>query len=97
MNFQDYTIQRFKLGIDLLRREYQVSENKDGTLKIWSVITGKVLFQNLDPLTVLVNGVPMSSLDQLQKIIYNSSCECSGETDDSENKIFDLTFDNTFE
>lgn len=97
MNFESLTIQRFKVGVDFHKRIYQVAKKNNGKLRVFSVIDGAILFDNLNPDEVLIDGVKMRNIDQLQNIIFNKSCACENEPDDMNYKIFDRTFDETFE
>lgn len=97
MNFESLTIQRFKVGVDIYKRIYQVAQKNNGKLRVYSVIDGAILFDNLNPNEVQIDGVKMRNIDQLQNIIFNKSCVCENEVDDMDHKIFDRTFDKTFE
>ena len=39
----------------------------------------------------------MMNIQELQDVVYNQSCYCDPENDDDNYKIFDKTFDKTFE
>ena len=98
MNFEIVTIKRFKVNnLDFYYRIYAVIKKKNELLKITNIMNGDVLFDNLNPDDVLINNNPMRNLQELKDVIFNSKCNCSDEKDDGELKIFDLTFDKTFE
>ena len=96
MNFEIVTNSRFKIGIDFYKRIYQAKLLSDGTVNIFNIYTGKTLFNNLDLSTTSVNGQP-ATFENLQEIIYNFECTCNPDLEDTDYKIFDESFDNTFE
>lgn len=97
MNFETYTIQRFKVGVDYYKRTYQVYVSKSGKITVKNVLNGSYLLFAAAPETIQINGEPMTDIADLQKLVYNQKCVCTNENDDGDWKIFDLTFDNTFE
>ena len=96
MNFEIVTNSRFKIGIDFYKRIYQAKLLSDGTVNIFNIYTGKTLFNNLDLSTTSVNGQP-ATFESLQEVIYNFECACNPDLEDTDFKIFDESFDNTFE
>ena len=97
MNFETVSIQRFRVGIDFYYRTYTVREKKDGTIRIENNLNGATLFDNLNRSEIRVNGRPMNDIAALQAVVFNQKCNCKDEIDEMEHKIFDLTFDKTFE
>lgn len=97
MDFLYYSLTHFKAGIDYLPRVYQVVSDKYGTVKLRNVLNGNELF-HMRPDEIIINGLP-SNIVQLQDLVFNSSCVCDGDEVDygDEFKIFDLSFDETFE
>lgn len=97
MNFEIITNTRFKVGVDIYNRIYQVVQKNNGLLKLVNVTTGKILYDNLDPENITINGSAMNSIEELQEVVYNRQCECDSELDDDNYRIFDMSFDETFE
>lgn len=97
MNFETHTMQRFKVGVDYYKRTYQVYLRKNGKITVKNVLNGSYLLFGADPETIQINGQPMTDIADLQRLIYNQKCVCTIENDDVDWKIFDLTFDKTFE
>ena len=97
MNFEIVTNNRFKIGIDFYRRTYQVKEKSNGLLQIFNTLNGKVLIDNIDFSMVTINNMPAINMQALQEVIYNISCICDPDLEDSDYEIFDESFDNTFE
>lgn len=96
MNFKIITNSKFAVDVDFYKRTYYVLQKSNGKIKISNVLNGKILFDNLNPADIKINGNPMIKIDELQSIVYNTSCYCDPDlTDDY--KIFDKTFDKTFE
>lgn len=96
INFILVNNSRFTAGVDFYRRIYYVLQKSNGKIKISSVLNGSVLFDNLDPGEILINSSAMTNIKELQDVIYNSSCYCDPDSTD-DYKIFDKTFDKTFE
>ncbi|CAA7195456.1 hypothetical protein [Chryseobacterium potabilaquae] len=96
MNFKIINSRRFSIGVDLYKRMYYAQIKSNGLIRISHVLSGKILFENVDSDEILIDGNPMLSINELQQIIYNTSCDCDPEAED-EFKIFDRTFDSTFE
>jgi len=97
MNFEILSNTRFKIGVDYYKRIYQVQKKRNGKIKIRNILTGEILFDNLEFNQVTINGQPLTNIDDLQNIIYNFSCICDHDLEDENFRIFDNTFDNTFE
>lgn len=97
MNFETFTIQRFKVGVDYYKRTYQVFVSKSGKITVKNVLNGSILLWMVEPETIQINGEPMIFISDLQELVYNQRCVCDDEPDDGDWKIFDQTFDNTFE
>lgn len=97
MNFETFTIQRFKVGVDYYKRTYQVFVSKSGKITVKNVLNGSILLWMVEPETIQINGEPMIFISDLQELVYNQRCVCDDEMDDGTWKIFDQTFDNTFE
>ena len=97
MNFETVNIRSFKLGIDFYRRVFSVKQKRKGLLIIKNILTGAILIDNLDPQTVLIENLPMQNIEQLQMVIMNQQCLCEEDGDSEDFKIFDRTFDRTFE
>lgn len=95
MNFAKVTNTKFRIDNKLFHRVYQTQKLKSGLIRIYNVKTGAILFNNLNFLDVKCEN-KNCSLEYLQDIIYNRSCVCK-DLEDEEYKIFDLSFDNTFE
>lgn len=98
MDFSIFSRTRFKAGVEIHHRLYSVYVQRDGRLKIQNIRTGKYIFKNLDPATLTVAGDPYD-FEALQDVLYHRDCICDfpdggGGT---ESKIFDLSFDKTFE
>ena len=96
MNFEIVTNSRFKIGIDFYNRIYKAKLLSDGAVKIFNIYTGKTLFSNLDLSTITVNG-QLATFESLQEVIYNFECICDPDLEDTDYKIFDESFDKTFE
>lgn len=100
MNFEIVNIRSFKLGIDFYKRIYSVQKKRNGLLRLTNVFNGETLIDNLNPQTVLIENLPMLNIEQLQMVIMNQNCLCEDDGGDGGNddfKIFDRTFDRTFE
>ena len=96
-NFKIATNTRFTVDIDFYKRTYYVLQKSNGKIKISNVLNGSVLFDNLEPTEILIDGNPMISIKELQEVVYNQSCYCDPDNTDDDYKIFDKTFDKTFE
>jgi len=96
MNFEIVNNNVFKIDFDFHKRIFSVLKKTNGLLKFTNVLTGFVFIDNVDPEIILINNEPMESLRDLQEIIFNQKCFCENGGGD-EFKIFDRTFDRTFE
>lgn len=108
MDFKIVNTTTFRVGIDYHRRSFVVKQHRDGTLNIHHV-TGAVLYEHLHPAEVSIDGTPIPyavvdgriilNLAPLQDVLYSRACICdhSGGEDPQESKIFDLSFDPSFE
>lgn len=86
----------FQLDGSVLPRQFQVIVTRENVLYIRNVNTGyRILLGSL--FNVTINGFPVPSMEELRELVYNFSCGCSGTGGDTEYKIFDITFDITFE
>lgn len=97
MNFKIVTNGRFTADIDFYKRTYYVLQKSNGLIKISNVLNGKILFDNLNPADITIDGIQMTRIDELQNVVYNKSCYCDPNNEDEDYKIFDKTFDKTFE
>ena len=98
MDFSIFSRTRFKAGVEIHHRLYSVYVQRDGRLKIQNIRTGEYLFKDLETASLTVNGQPYN-FEALQDVLYHRDCICDfpdggGGT---ESKIFDLSFDKTFE
>ncbi len=96
MNFEVINIRFFSIGVDYHPRIYAVMKKRNGLLRLTNKLTGEVFIDNLNENTVLINNVPMQNISQLQNVVFNQSCLCDDYGGD-DSKIFDRTFDKTFE
>ncbi|SHJ20171.1 hypothetical protein SAMN05443429_11222 [Cruoricaptor ignavus] len=99
MDFRIIDYKTFRVGIDYYARIYSARDLK-GLVTIDNILTGGVLFKNIPFDSITVNGEKINSINQLTDVLYNYNCVCEyrhepGEVD--EMKIFDLSFDDTFE
>lgn len=98
MNFESFSNQLFKVGFDYYQRTYSVLKKTNGFIRMINVMDGTVLFENLNPSDLTIDGAPVQNLEQLQNIVFNRSCFCDLENVTPEPfKYFDLSFDETFE
>lgn len=97
MNFEVFTNTRFKAGIDVFSRIYYVVEKSNKKLKLVNALDGSILMDNLNPNEVLIHGKPMQHITELEAVVFNKNCHCDSDLDDSNMRIFDETFDPTFE
>ena len=98
MDFKIISKNFFKFGIFQKRRVYAVRLKRSGLLKIVNIFDGALLADNLVLSDLTIDGTPILSINDLQDIIFNRSCLC-GEDPEPEIpfKIFDLSFDTSFE
>lgn len=97
-NFSIVSGKRFKLGIDLYFRVYQIILKRNGRYKIRNIKDGSLLLDDVLFSEIYVDGSPIQYLDQIEDVILNSNCDCYDDPPEPEHrKIFDRTFDPTFE
>ena len=65
------------------------------------ILAGQGIYRNIINLgniaDITVDGLP-ATINNITKTVYNFSCACAGDYTPVEDfKIFDITFDNTFE
>ena len=88
----------FKWGIDFKKRTFAAYEKKNGLIKITNIITGEILAEDLDINSLTSGGSALSGFEELQDIIFNKACLCSEDPEpEIPFKIFDLSFDTSFE
>lgn len=96
-NFEVATNSKFTVGIDFYGRQCIVKKTGDNLYQIINIKTKSVIFNDLLWSKIYIEGQPIQKLSDLENIIFNYSCICSDDLDDSYFKIFDESFDNTFE
>lgn len=96
MDFSIHTNTRFKAGIDFYPRLFKAHLLKNGNVIIKHIFKGYIIF-NLPFNSIFIEGVPLQNVDDLQSLIYNFECGCDPSLDDDNTRIFDDSFDNTFE
>ena len=96
-NFKIVTNTRFTVDVDLWKRTYRVLEKRNGKIKILSILDGSVLFDDLIPSEILIDGLIMQNINELQDVVFNRSCICDPNKEDDDYNIFDDSFDKTFE
>lgn len=96
LDFTVFSNTRFQIGASVYPRAYRVREGRGG-ISLIHLKTGKYLYKNLAQENIHIDGYPMESLTELQRVVYNMECICSDDGDTPEPKIFDLHFDRTFE
>lgn len=99
MDFSIHSKTKFKAGIDYYSRVYVVQELRNGKVQIRHMLTADVIYV-LALSEITLNGQPMQSLDDLQEILFSRHCYCDPSEPDQDPepfKIFDLSFDQTFE
>lgn len=83
----------FKLESTVLPRQYEVKVRDIIILR--NILTGHLIY--LDFLSnILIDGI-QATYESLRNLIYNFSCDCGTTGGTPDFKIFDYTFDNTFE
>lgn len=98
MNFETFSNKLFRIGFDYYQRTYSVLKKTNGLIRLNNVMNGEVLFENLNPSDIQIEGVPMVNLEQLQSVVFNRSCVCDLEDIvPTPFKYFDYSFDETFE
>ena len=96
LNFTIFSNKRFQIGASVYPRAYRVREGRGG-ISLIHLKTGKYLYKNLNPQNIQIDGFPMQSIIDLQKVVYNMECVCSDDGETPEPKIFDLHFARQFE
>lgn len=86
----------FSAGINTYTRNYFASYKRNGKIKISNILTGLTLLDNLNIYTITINNQPFTNIENLQKVLYNRSCNCDNLAEEKI-KIFDGSFDETFE
>lgn len=97
MNFEIVNVRMFKIGVDFYSRIFSVKQKRNGLLILKNVLNGNILMDNLNPEIVLIENQPMQNIQQLQAVILNQQCLCDDDGGGDDFKIFDRTFDRTFE
>lgn len=97
-NFSIVSSKRFSIGVDLYFRTYQIILKRNGKYKIRNIKDGSVLLNDVLFSELYIDGVPIQYISQIEDIILNSNCDCFDDPPEPEHrKIFDRTFDRTFE
>ena len=96
VDIQSLSANAFTLNGETLQRIYTVYINRAG-----DVILKNLLYRNQINLGniayITVDGLP-ATINNIAKTVYNFSCNCTGDYTPIEDfKIFDTTFDKTFE
>ncbi|PIF44290.1 hypothetical protein CLU96_1231 [Chryseobacterium sp. 52] len=97
MNFKIFSNKRFSTGIDFYRRVYKAISKRNGKIKLVNVLDSSVLYDNLIKNDITIDGAPLVSIDELQKVVYNTDCFCDPNEDNENYRIFDNSFEKTFE
>ena len=86
----------FTLNGETLQRFYTTYINRAGDVILKNLIYRNII--NLGNISnITVDGIP-ATINNIAKTVYNFSCACTGDYTPVEDfKIFDITFDNTFE
>lgn len=98
MDFQVFSGQYFKTGIDYHPRIFHVIQKNNEKIVLVNILTGEVLFDNLELSDITISGAAITNFVQLQEVVFNKSCHCELEnTLPTPFKYFDLSFDENFE
>ena len=97
MNFKITGKNTFQAGINTYTRNYSATYKRNGKIKITSFLDGSILLDNLTANSILIGNEPFTHIEDLQKILFNKTCTCDFNTEDEKIKIFDGSFDQTFE
>lgn len=97
MNFTIFTNTRFKIGVDVFSRLYYVVLKSNNKIKLVNALDSSILKNNINPDEILIDGEKMKNISQLEAVVFNKQCGCDKDKDDAEMRIFDETFDETFE
>ena len=86
----------FTLNGETLQRMFTAYISRAGDIILKNLIYRNII--NLGNIAdITVDGLP-ATINNITKTVYNFSCSCSGDYTPVEDfKIFDITFDNTFE
>jgi hypothetical protein len=79
----------------VLPKAYDTRLTRSGSITLYHVITGAVIVLG-DLSDISINGNP-ATLEEIRQTVFNMSCTCSDNGETPKFKIFDYTFDNTFE
>lgn len=97
MNFNVIDKKKFSVdGQQHLRRCFLVKKS-NGLVDIRELGNQQNVFEDLSISEIQINGSPIESLSQLQNIIFYRTCMCRKASAENNKKIFDSTFDKTFE
>lgn len=97
-NFEIFSSKRFKIGVDLHFRVYQIILKRNGKYKIRNIKNGSLLLNDILFSEMYIDGEPIQYISQIEDVILNKNCDCSDAPPEPEQpKIFDRTFDPTFE
>lgn len=96
MDFSIFSRTRFKAGVEIHFRIFRLTVQRNGLLMIQNIKTGEIIFKDLDPVTVTVVGQPYS-FKAMEAVLYHKECICDVPDSGGDFKIFDLSFDYTFE
>lgn len=100
MNFEILDHKRFKIDNNTFHRLYKIRIRPNGKITIYNAKDGSVLKDNIDLNSLKIQGVRLVNIEDLEKITFVSDCYSSPTitpTTPIKTKIFDRTFDNTFE
>ena len=85
----------FQLDSAILPRQFQATMNRSNKIILRNIRTGyRINLGTIDNVTI--EGLP-TTFEAIRKLVYNFSCSCDGGDLPPKYKIFDITFDNTFE
>lgn len=98
INLYSIDAKSFKLEDSVLPRIFEVKAmplGQDSIIVLRNIKTGYIIY--LDILdNIFINGYSVT-FEELRKFVYNFSCNCDTDGSVSVFKIFDYTFDCTFE
>ncbi len=88
----------FTLNGETLQRMFTAYINRAGDVILKNLIYRNIInLGNIESGDIFVNGEP-ATINNIAKVVYNFSCACTGDYTPVEDfKIFDITFDKTFE
>lgn len=92
----DLSSNAFTLNGETLQRQFTTYINRAGDVILKNLMYRNIL--NLGNISnITVDGTP-ATINNIAKTVYNFSCNCTGDYTPVEDfKIFDITFNNTFE